>query len=262
MAEHIRLKVICTGREPHALQDRTGVEIQLAGRRIRTWVSPRPLHISAQQRQRCSSSGCRSYPGDVDIIAEAEGVRRLVEARRGDGDMMHAFAFLGEEARVDARVVERLDQLPHHLADQGGRETPGAFDRLAVLAQILRVRGAELVDLPRAEPVIVDVRPQRCVKVAHDYPDLHRFGEDRLAHRPIPETRSCARFPFATPSAQPLITCDEFCGLLISFCCGHSSIATDFTGGTSAHDRTEVKEHPMEKGGKNSLIMKAPSICH
>ena len=77
MAEHIRRKVICTGREPHSLQDRTGVEIQLAGRRIRTWVSPRPVHISAQQRQRCSSSRCRSYPGDVDIIAEAEGVRRL-----------------------------------------------------------------------------------------------------------------------------------------------------------------------------------------
>jgi len=29
--------------------------------------------IPARQRQRCSSSGCRSYPGDADIIAEAEG---------------------------------------------------------------------------------------------------------------------------------------------------------------------------------------------
>ena len=52
MAEHIRLKVICTGREPHALQDRTSVDIQPAGRRIRTRVaSPRPspyLHDNAR----------------------------------------------------------------------------------------------------------------------------------------------------------------------------------------------------------------------
>ena len=36
----------------------------------------------------------------------------LVEVRGGDGDVVHALALLGEEAGIDAFLVERLDELP------------------------------------------------------------------------------------------------------------------------------------------------------
>jgi hypothetical protein len=101
--------------------------------------------------------------------------------------MVDTLALLGEDTRVDALLVERLDQLPLHLADRGDREAPGALDRLTVLAGILRVAGVELVDLPRADPVVVDVPPHRRLEIAHDDPELQRLGEDRLAHRPIAE---------------------------------------------------------------------------
>ena len=43
----------------------------------------------------------------------------------GDGYVVDAFALLGEKARVDALVVEWLDQLPLQLSDHGGGEAPG-----------------------------------------------------------------------------------------------------------------------------------------
>ena len=67
--------------------------------------------------------------------------RRIVETRSSDAEVVDALTLLGEEARVDALVVERLDQLPLHLADHGDREAPRAVDRLAVLAQVLHVPG-------------------------------------------------------------------------------------------------------------------------
>ena len=69
-------------------------------------------------------------------VVSALGLRRdrVVEVRRGDGDVVDAFALLGEEAREDALLVERLDQLPHHPADHGGGgDAWSAFDRLAVM---------------------------------------------------------------------------------------------------------------------------------
>src|SRR5215217_8515461 len=142
--------------------------------------------------------------GEVGELDAAEGAaehqvvsplgllrHRVVEVRRGDGDVVDAFALLGEEARPDALLVERLDQLPHYPADHGGGEAgdgaaPRASDRLAVLVQVFRILGVELVDLPRADPVVVDVPAQRGVEVAHDDPDLHRLGEDGPARRAVP----------------------------------------------------------------------------
>ncbi len=68
--------------------------------------------------------------GDFDTAERAaEGQRvstldllcdRVVEVGRGEGDVVDTFALLGEEARKDALPVERLHQLPHHVADHGG----------------------------------------------------------------------------------------------------------------------------------------------
>src|SRR6266566_10122625 len=110
--------------------------------------------------------------------------QRLVEVCRSNRDVVDTLSLLGEEARVVALVVERLDQLPLHPADHGGREPPGAFDRPSLLVQILRAPGVELVDVPRPDPVIVDVSPHRRFDVAHDDPDLERLVERRLAHLP------------------------------------------------------------------------------
>jgi len=74
--------------------------------------------------------------GAAELAAEnhtvpAVGLRHsLVEVRGGDGDMVDALALLGQEMRVDALLVERLDQLPLHLADRGDGKAPGALDRL------------------------------------------------------------------------------------------------------------------------------------
>src|SRR6266568_8407348 len=95
---------------------------------------------------------------------------RLVEIRRSNRDVVDTLSLLGEEARVVALVVERLDQLPLHPADHRGREPPGAFDWPSVLVQILRVPGVELVDVPRPDPVVVDVSPHRRFEVRTTIP--------------------------------------------------------------------------------------------
>src|SRR3712207_3775538 len=114
----------------------------------------------------------------------------LVEVRGGDdGDVVHALALLGEEAGIDAFLVERLDKLPHPPADHGEGDAVGAPDRLSVLAVV--VRGTEVypVEPPRADPVVVFVPAYRRLQVAHDDPELHRFVEDGLSHRSPPSSR-------------------------------------------------------------------------
>jgi hypothetical protein len=87
----------------------------------------RSVRWSADTVVRVAVSGSRS----PFRPAPPSSRHRLVEARSSDGDVVDALALLGEEARVDALVVERLDQLPLHLADHGDREAPGAPDRPA-----------------------------------------------------------------------------------------------------------------------------------
>src|SRR5215211_6806279 len=86
--------------------------------------------------------------GDVNpavLTAEHHAVlalcprKGLVEVRCGDGDVVHALAFLGEETGIDAFLVERLDKLPHHVADGGDGDAVGALDRLTVLAVVIRL---------------------------------------------------------------------------------------------------------------------------
>src|ERR687894_1968615 len=105
----------------------------------------------------------------------------LVEVRGGDGDVVHALALRGEEAGIDAVLVERLDKLPHPPADHGDGDAVGALDWLSVLAVV--VRGTEVypVEPPRADPVVVLVPPYRRLQIAHDDPQLHGLGEGRLA---------------------------------------------------------------------------------
>src|SRR6266540_2567388 len=96
---------------------------------------------------------------------------------------MDTLALLREEAGVHALVVERLDQLPLHPADHGGSETPGAAGGFAVFVEVRCVLGMELDDVPRTDPVVVDVPLHRRCEVTDDDPDLHRLREHRLAHR-------------------------------------------------------------------------------
>src|SRR5829696_7723934 len=137
--------------------------------------------------------------GDVNpavLTAEHQGVLALcprdglVEVRGGDGDVVDALAFLGEEEGIDTFLVERLDKLPHHLADHGDSDAVGALDWLSVLAVV--VRGTEVypVEPPRTDPVVVFVPAYRRLQVAHDDPELHGLGEDGLWHRSPPPSRS------------------------------------------------------------------------
>jgi hypothetical protein len=88
---------------------------------------------------------------------------------------MHAFALLGKETRINALVVKRLDQLPLYPAHQRDRDANRGLSRQAVFAPILDVAGLELVDLPGADPIVLDVPSYRRVEVAHDDTDLHRL---------------------------------------------------------------------------------------
>jgi hypothetical protein len=56
-------------------------------------------------------------------------------------------------------------------------------ERARAFAQVFRVPGVELVNVPRADPVVLDVHPEGVIEVAHDDPNLHCLGEERLAHR-------------------------------------------------------------------------------
>src|SRR5205085_6712942 len=62
----------------------------------------------------------------------ADGAVEVVDA---DGDVVHTLAVLGQEARVGAAIVERLDQLPEEAADAREREPPGGVNRLPALLQ-------------------------------------------------------------------------------------------------------------------------------
>jgi hypothetical protein len=67
--------------------------------------------------------------------------RRLISTSATNGD-----------PRVDALVVEGLDQLPLDGADQGGGQGPRALHWPPILVEVLRGIGVELVELPRADP--------------------------------------------------------------------------------------------------------------
>src|SRR5215207_2560290 len=108
----------------------------------------------------------------------------LVEIRGGDGNMVDALTFLGKETGIDALLLERLDKLPHHLADRGDGDARGALGRLTVFAVVVRLTKVDLSELPRADPVVVFVPPYRRLQIAHDDPELHGLGEGRLAHWP------------------------------------------------------------------------------
>src|SRR5215207_5987938 len=139
--------------------------------------------------------------GDVDpavLTAEHHAVlalcprNGLVEVRGGDGDVVHALALLGEQAGIDAVLVERLDKLPHHPADHGDGDAVGALDRLSVLAVVVRLTEVYPVEPPRADPVVVFVPPYRRLQIAYDDPQLHRLVEDGLSHC-SPSLRSMRR---------------------------------------------------------------------
>ncbi len=110
-------------------------------------------------------------------------VRRalLVGARDGDGDVMHVLAFFGEEARVSTPSVEQLDQPPRDLTDHR-RDAPRAVDRLRVPSKLSTPWEPELVELPGAALVVVDVSPHGRFLVTDDDSDLERLGEARRAH--------------------------------------------------------------------------------
>src|SRR6266516_4054882 len=105
---------------------------------------------------------------------------------------MDTLAPLREEAGVHALVVERLDQLPLHPADHRGGETPGAADAFAVFVEVRCVLGMELDDVPRPDPVVIDVPLHRRLEVTDDDPDLHRLSEHRLAHCSTLTDRLCS----------------------------------------------------------------------
>src|SRR5215216_6263484 len=107
----------------------------------------------------------------------------------GDGDVVDALALLGEEAGVDAFLVERLDKLPHHPPDHGDGDAVRALDRPTVLAVVVRGTEVDPVEPPRADPVVVLVPLYRRLQVAHDDPKLHRFVEDGLWHCSPPSSR-------------------------------------------------------------------------
>ncbi len=96
--------------------------------------------------------------------------------------MVYALTLLGEEPGVDAVVVERLNELPLHLAELREREAPGALDRLPVLVHVPHRVRVELVDVPGADAVVVHVRTHRLLDVAYDERDLDRVGEHGFAH--------------------------------------------------------------------------------
>src|SRR5215212_7646011 len=127
----------------------------------------------------------------------------LVEVRCGDGDVVHALALLGEEAGVDAVLVERLDKLPHHPADHGDGDAVGALDGLSVLAVVVRCTEVYPVEPPRADPVAVFVPPYRRLQIAHDDPELHSLVEDGLSHR-SPSLRSMRRSYWNSEPRPPI----------------------------------------------------------
>jgi hypothetical protein len=102
---------------------------------------------------------------------------------------VNTLTFPSKETGIDAVLVERLDKLPHHLADRGDGHARGALDRPIVLAVVVRLTGVDPGELPRADPIVVFVPPYRRLEIAHDDPNLHRFVEDGLSHRSPPLSR-------------------------------------------------------------------------
>ncbi len=96
--------------------------------------------------------------------------------------MVHALPLLGDEPRIDAVLVERLNELPLHVADLRERESPGTLNGLPVLVHVPDGFRIELVDVPGTDAVLLDVGPHRRLDVSDDECDLDGVGEHRLAH--------------------------------------------------------------------------------
>ena len=87
------------------------------------------------------------------------------------------------------------DELPLDPADMRQGDAHRVLQRLVVPHEVVDVGGPDLIDPPRADPVLVDVGVQRRVEVAHHDGDLRRVGEQGLWHgrRPPPGEILAAR---------------------------------------------------------------------
>src|SRR5437764_909162 len=80
--------------------------------------------------------------------------------------------FLRRDGLVKARWSEGdvMDTLPR--PSPRGSDTPGAADAFAVFVEVRCVLGMELDDVPRPDPVVIDVPLHRRLEVTDDDPDL------------------------------------------------------------------------------------------
>jgi len=53
---------------------------------------------------------------------------------------------------------------------------------LAMFKPLFDVFTLELMDLPRPDPVVINVSSHRRIEVAHHDPDLHRLGKNWFVH--------------------------------------------------------------------------------
>ena len=142
----------------------------------------------------------RSEPSRVPSQPVPRPPRRNSESRRRCGERL---TLLGKEARVDALVVER--PISSHCtwptivaARRQARST-----RLAVLVQIDRVFRPELVQLPRADPEVVDVPLHRRLRSRTTIPiwTVSVKTGARIAPRPNPmRLGGSQRYAGNTPS--------------------------------------------------------------
>src|SRR5918995_2324504 len=117
--------------------------------------------------------------GDVNpavLTAEHHAVlalcprKGLVEVRGGDGDVVHALALLGEEAGIDAFLVERLYKLPHHPADRGDRAALRRADARPAAGPAPRPRSAASSRSRSASPTSGSRRSGPCRRRANAPP--------------------------------------------------------------------------------------------
>jgi hypothetical protein len=72
------------------------------------------------------------------------------------------------------------------VADHRGSDARRGLNRLAKLKPLFDVFTFELMNLPRTDPVVINISLHRRIEVAHHDPDLHRLGKNWFVHSHIP----------------------------------------------------------------------------
>src|SRR5579864_1007808 len=173
----------------------------------------RRLGVEVVELDRLADAAAHQH-GGADVCELPLQLARLVEVVQHDGDVVQSLAALVEPFLVDARPLERLQQLEAHVADMRFRSEHRVLGRPSAHLGAVQPRRLVPVDVPRPPTEQLRVLLHRLLQVVADDGDLRdlqlaaeesnrRLGAVLRVHRsPLRRLRSDSRETRFTREAE------------------------------------------------------------